>query len=121
MREQDIHKTAFTCGVGFYEWVVMPMGVCNGPSTFQRLMTRVLWEHLGIFCLVFLDDILVFSKTEAEHEEHLHKVLSLLSENSLTIKLSKCQFGVKQITFLGYVVTEEGIHTDPDIIKSVKG
>ena len=119
MHENDIHKTAFTCGVGHYEWVVMPMGVCNGPSTFQRLMTRVLWEHLGIFCLVFLDDILVFSKTEEEHEEHLQKVLALLSEHNLKIKLSKCQFGVKKITFLGYVVTEEGIHTDPDIIKSV--
>ena len=119
MREQDITKTAFTCGVGHYEWVVMPMGVCNGPSTFQRLMTRVLWEHLGIFCLVFLDDILVFSKTEEEHEQHLSKVLSLLQQHELKIKLSKCQFGVKQITFLGYVVSEEGVHTDPDIIKSV--
>ena len=120
MHEPDIQKTAFTCGVGHYEWVVMPMGVCNGPSTFQRLMTRILWEHLGIFCLVFLDDILVFSKTEEEHVEHLHKVLTLLQEHHLKIKLSKCQFGVKKITFLGYVVTEEGVHTDPDIIKSVK-
>ena len=88
--DKDVEKTGFRTHYGHYEWLVMPMGLTNAPSTFQRVMNQLFKEHLNDFCVVFLDDILIHSKTEADHLKHLKIVLDILKENQFYAKLSKC-------------------------------
>ena len=103
----------------FYEWLVMPFGLTNAPAYFVELMTRVFGEVLNKFVLVFIDDILIFSKTEDEHAEHLRIVLEILRRNVLYAKFSKCHFWVNEVKFLGHIVNEEGISVDPSKISAI--
>ena len=92
IKDEDIHKTAFRMRYGHYEFVVIPFGLTNAPATFMCLMNSVFSKYLDKFILVFLDDILVYSKNEEEHEEHLRLTLQLVREHQLYAKLSKCDF-----------------------------
>ena len=114
----DISKTAFRLRYGHYEFIVMSFGLTNAPAVFMDLMNRVFKDFLGTFVIAFIDDILVYSKTEAEHEEHLHKVLETLRVNKLYDKFSKCEFWLK-VAFLGHVVSSEGVFVDSAKIEVV--
>ena len=120
IRHGDEHKTAFRTQFGHYEFSVMSFGLCNAPATFQRLMNDVLQPFLGKFCAVFIDDVLVYSKNEAEHEQHLRLVLQRLQDNNLYCKLSKCEFAKPEVKYLGHVVSQQGISPDPDKLAAIK-
>ena len=105
----DIHKTAFRTRYGSYEFLVLPFGLTNAPSTFMNLMQDVLADYLDRFCISFLDDILIYSDTLEEHIEHVKLVLNKLREHKLQAKLEKCEFVRTQIEFLGYIINEQGI------------
>ena len=106
-------KTAFRTRYGHYEYQVMPFGLTNAPASFQGLLNDVLRPFLDLFAVVYLDDILIFSKTRAEHTEHLHRVLDALRKHSLFVKLEKCSFYQSSVSFLGYVISDSGISMDP--------
>ncbi|KAG8501449.1 hypothetical protein CXB51_003789 [Gossypium anomalum] len=113
VKEGDIHKTAFRTRYGHYEFLVIPFGLTNAPAAFMDLMNRVFQPYLDRFVVVFIDDILVYSKTETKHDEHLRIVLQVLREKELYAKFSKCEFWLREVTFLGHVVSAEGIKVDP--------
>jgi hypothetical protein len=115
----DIQKTAFRTRYGHYEFLVLPFGLTNAPATFMHLMQSIFSPYLDRFVIVFIDDILIYSKTEKEHEEHLKKVLTLLRRNQLYAKLSKCEFFKKEISFLGHVISGDGIKMDDGKVKAV--
>ncbi|KAJ9523575.1 hypothetical protein QJQ45_007252 [Haematococcus lacustris] len=117
--EDDIPKTAFRTRYGHYEFTVLPFGLCNAPATFQQLMNDVFKPHLDDFVLVYLDDILVFSKSAADHERHLHLTLSLLRKHQLCANLAKCASWLDTVDFLGHVVSAAGIQPDPTKVKAV--
>ena len=109
VKEVDVPKTAFRTRYGHYEFFVMPYGFTNAPAAFMDLMNRVFHPYLDQFVVVFIDDILVYSKDAQEHEHHLRIVLQILRENQLFAKLSKCDFWLKEVSFLGHIVSAEGI------------
>lgn len=114
MAEEDKHKTAFICPLGFWEFNRMPQGITNAPSTFQRLMERCVGDlHLNEV-LVFLDDLIVFSETLEEHEARLMRVLQRLKDYGLKLSPEKCHFFKSSVKYLGHVVDAQGVHTDPD-------
>ncbi|KAJ7991580.1 hypothetical protein DPEC_G00285340 [Dallia pectoralis] len=120
MVEEDKHKTAFTCPLGFYEFNRMPQGVTNAPSTFQRLMEKCVGDlHLSEV-LVFLDDVIVFSQTLEEHEARLLKVLHRLKSYGLKLSPEKCQFFRSSVKYLGHIVDAQGVHTDPDKVSALR-
>ena len=119
IRPSDIEKTAFTTRYGLYEYTVMSFRLTNAPAYFMYLMNKVLMEYLDKFVVVFIDDILVYSKDEEEHEEHLRLVLQKLRENQLYAKLSKCEFWLNEVFFLGHVITDGGIAVDPGKARDV--
>ncbi|KAL0534730.1 hypothetical protein IC582_029023 [Cucumis melo] len=119
IRDSDIPKTTFHFRYGYYEFIVMSFGLTNAPAVFMDLMNRVFKDFLDTFVIVFIDDILIYFKTEAEHEEHLHRVLETLRANKLYAKFSKCEFLLKKVTFLGHVVSSEGVSVDPAKIEAV--
>ncbi|KAL0536214.1 hypothetical protein IC582_025155 [Cucumis melo] len=121
IKDGDVPKTAFRSRYGHYEFIVMSFGLTNAPAVFMDLMNRVFREFLDTFVIVFIDDILIYSKTEAEHEEHLHIVLQTLRDNKLYVKFSKCEFWLKQVSFLGHVVSKAGVSVDPAKIEAVTG
>ncbi|WVZ52712.1 hypothetical protein U9M48_003748 [Paspalum notatum var. saurae] len=119
IRPSDIPKTAFITRFGLYEYTVMSFGLTNAPAYFMNLMNKVFMEYLDKFVVVFIDDILIYSKTEEEHEEHLRLVLQKLREHKLYAKLSKCEFWLDQVPFLGHIVSKGGIMVDPSKIGGV--
>src|SRR3954453_14953747 len=119
IREQDIPKTAFTTRYGLYEYTVIPFGLTNAPAYFMNMMNKVFMEFLDKFVVVFIDDILVYYKNEQEHEAHLRLVLEKLREHQLYAKFSKCEFWLKEVGFLGHVVSGEGVAVDPSKVSTV--
>ena len=121
MDEESKPLTTFTVGpLGFYECKRMPFGLTNAPATFQHLMENILGKlHLN-WCIIYLDDIVVFSKTPEEHLERLRGVFDKLVEAGLKLKPSKCEFFKSKITYLGHIVSAAGIETDPKKIEAVK-
>ena len=106
IKDEDIHKTAFRMRYGHYEFLVVPFGLTNAPATFMCLMNSVFSRYLDKFVLVFLDYILIYSKNEEEHEEHLRLTLQLLREHRLYAKVSKCDFYKYRIQYLGHFISE---------------
>jgi hypothetical protein len=119
IRASDIPKTAFSTRYGLYECLVMSFGLTNVPAYFMYLMNSVFMPELDKFMVVFIDDILVYSKNEAEHAKHLRTVLQRLREHRLYAKLSKCDFWLKEIKFLGHTISKGGIAIDPDKVQKV--
>ena len=119
VKEGDVPKTAFRTRYGHYEFLVMPFGLTNAPAAFMDLMNRVFRPYVDQFVVVFIDDILVYSKDAQEHEQHLRIVLEALREKKLYAKLSKCDFWLKEVSFLCHIVFAEGIRVDPAKIEAV--
>ncbi|KAJ0580736.1 putative nucleotidyltransferase, Ribonuclease H [Helianthus annuus] len=120
IQEESIPMTAFRTRYEHYEFLVMPFGLTNAPAVFMDLMNRVCKPYLDKFMIVFIDDILIYSQTKAEHEQHLRTILELLKKEQLYTKFSKCEFWIREIQFLGQVVNENGIHVDPAKIEAIK-
>ena len=110
---------AFVTRYSLYGYTVLPLGLCNSPSTFQRLMNDVMGEYIDDFVLVYLDDILVFSTTEHEHEHHLRLVFQKLREHKLQAKLKKCEFRKPCVKYLGHIVGSGEVHVDQDKVAAV--
>ena len=119
VQESDVPKTAFRTRYGHYEFLVMPFGLTNSPAAFMDLMNRVFQPYLDRFVIVFIDDILVYSGSSEEHSKHLRIVLQTLRERQLYVKLSKCQFWLDRVAFLGHVISVEGVSVDPKKIEAV--
>jgi hypothetical protein len=119
IRATDIPKTAFITRYGLYEYTVMSYGLTNAPAYFMYMMNKVLMEYFDKFMVVFINDILIFSKNEEEHDEHLRLILQKLRENQLYDKLSKCEFWLKEVLFLSHIISEGGISVDPSEVKGV--
>nr|GEW46741.1 putative reverse transcriptase domain-containing protein [Tanacetum cinerariifolium] len=120
VREEDIPKTAFITRYGCYKFQVMPFGLTNAPAVFMDLINRVCKPYLDKFVIVFIDDILIYSKSKQEHEGHLKLILELLKKEQLYAKFSKCEFWIPKVQFLGHVIDSQGIHVDPVKIESIK-
>ncbi|GJW15316.1 hypothetical protein Tco_0019449 [Tanacetum coccineum] len=120
VHEDDIPKTAFRTRYGHFEFTVMPFGLTNAPAIFMDLMNRVCRSYLDKFMIVFIDDILIYSKTQEEHVEHLRLVLELLKREKLCTKFSKCELWLREVQFLRHVINGNGIHVDPSKIEVVK-
>jgi hypothetical protein len=118
IKDEDIQKTTFRTRYGHYEFVVVPLGLTNAPTTFMCLMNNVLSNFLDRFVLVFIDNILIYYKNREEHEEHLKLVIQVLREHQLYAKFSKHDFFQKQVHYLGHVISE-GVVVDPAKIKSI--
>ncbi|KAF7640631.1 hypothetical protein LDENG_00028590, partial [Lucifuga dentata] len=117
--EGDEWKTAFNTPTGHYEYLVMPFGLTNAPAVFQALVNDILRDMLNRFVFVYLDDILMFSRSREEHVSHVQSVLQCLLENSLYCKAEKCEFHVSSVSFLGFVVAEGSIQMDPEKVSAV--
>ena len=117
INEGDEYKTAFRTRYGHFEYLIMPFGLKNAPTTFQHFINDVLGEYLDEFSFSYIDDILIYSKTLKEHREHVKKMK--LQENGLYVKLSKCKFETTQTTFLGHIISDKGIAMDPDKVKAI--
>jgi hypothetical protein len=112
--QEDTHKTAFRTRYGLYEFTVLPFGLTNAPATFITLMNEILKDFLDSFVVIYLDDILIYSRTEQQHLQDLEQVLKRLQEHELYAKLSKCDSCKPEVDFLGHIVGQEGIKVDED-------
>ena len=119
VRDQDVQKTAFRTRYGHYEFLVMSFDLTNAPTVFMALMSRVFAPYLDQFVIIFIDDILVYSKSEREHSHHLRIALQLLRDIQLYAKLGKCDFQLQQVAFLGHIVTREGLVVDTAKIEAI--
>lgn len=120
IREGHEWKAAFRTPYGLYEPLVIPFGLCNAPSVFQRFINSIFSDLLDISVIIYLDDILVYSRTLAQHHEDVKKVLKRLQDNQLFAKLSKCSFNQSSVSFLGYVISDEGVTMCPSKVESIK-
>ncbi|XP_074322839.1 uncharacterized protein LOC141659812 [Apium graveolens] len=119
IKPEDIPKIAFRTRYGHYEFLVMSFGLTNAPAAFMDLMNRIFKEYLDKFVIVFIDDILIYSKTEEDHAEHVRTDLEILRKKKLYAKLSKCEFWLQEVQFLGHIVSNEGIKVDPIKIEAI--
>jgi hypothetical protein len=119
IRESDIPKTAFHTRYGLYEYTFMSFRLTNAPAYFMCLMNKVFMEYLDKFIMVFIDDILIFSKMEEEHEVHLRLVLEKLRAHQLYANFSKCEFWITEVAVLGHVISAGGVSVDPGKVKDV--
>nr|GEY17658.1 putative reverse transcriptase domain-containing protein [Tanacetum cinerariifolium] len=120
VQEDDILKTVFSTRYGHFKFTVMPFGLTNAPAVFMNLMNRVCRPCLDMFVIVFIDDILIYSKTEEEHIKHLRLVLEPLKKEKVYAKFSKCEFWLREVQFLGHMINGNGIHVDHSKIEDVK-
>lgn len=120
VRPEDIEKTAFNTKYGQFEYLVLPMGLCNAPATFQTLMNQVFHDCIDVFMVVYMDDLLIFSKTRAEHMQHLETVLSRLEAQELYVAPRKCSFLQPETEFLGMIVSRDGIRVNPEKVKVIQ-
>ena len=118
VRETYIHKTTFRTHYGHFEFTVMPFGLTNTPAAFVDLMHRIFQPYLDQFVVVFVDDILIYSQSEWEHEYHLRIVLQLLRDHQLYAKFSKCEFWLTEVRFLGHVVSAPGVSVDLEKVEA---
>lgn len=116
----DMYKTGFNTPYGHYEWIALPMGLCNAPATFMRIMNTIFADVIEKYVVVYLDDIMVFSKTPEEHAMHLEEVLRRLDENKFIIKESKCKFYKEEVEFLGFLVNSQGLRPSPKKIECIR-
>jgi hypothetical protein len=119
IRPSDIPKTTFITKYGLYEFMVMSFGLTNAPTYFMYLMNSVFMDYLDKFMVVFIDDILIYSQNEQEHEEHLRKVLQRLRDCQLYAKLSKCKLWISEVLFLGHIINREGLAVDPKKVTTI--
>ncbi|KAF9758249.1 Retrovirus-related Pol polyprotein from transposon [Nosema granulosis] len=119
MHKDDIGKTAFACKEGLFEFTRMPFGLINAPATFQREMNRILKPFIGKFVTVYMDDIVIYSKTKDEHTRHVKEVLKVLEEVGLILNKKKCEFGKTEIKVLGHVIDADGVKIDPDRVETI--
>ncbi|GKF10722.1 putative reverse transcriptase domain-containing protein [Tanacetum coccineum] len=120
IREEDIPIIAFRTWYGHYEFQVMAFGLTNTPAIFMDLMNRVCKPYLDKFVIVFIDFILIYSKSKEEHEEHLKIILGLLKKEQLCSKFLKCDFWLESVQFLSHVIDSKGVHVDPAKIEAIK-
>ena len=113
IKDDDVHKMAFRTKYGHYEFLVMPFGLTNAPTVFMDLINRVCRPYVDQFVVVFIDDILMYSKDREDHDTYLRVVLETLRKEQLYAKLSKCEFWLGEVSFLGHIVSREGIRVDP--------
>ncbi|XP_061366891.1 uncharacterized protein LOC133310020 [Gastrolobium bilobum] len=119
IKTEDIPKTAFRTRYGHYEYLIMPFGLTNAPAVFMDYMNRIFRPYLDQFVVVFIDDILIYSRNKEEHKEHLRIVLQILKDKQLYAKLSKCEFWMEEVKFLGHVISKEEVTVDPSKIEAV--
>jgi hypothetical protein len=119
VKEEDIPKTAFVTRYGHHEFRVVPFGLTNAPAAFMNLMNLVLMPYLDKFVVVFIDDILIYSRSTEEHAEHLRSLLQTLRERQLYAKFKKCEFWLEEVAFLGHVISGKGIAVDPSKVEAV--
>lgn len=120
IQEEDIQKTAFGSRYSHYEFVVLPLGLTNAPTVFMDLLNRVCKPYLDKLVLVFTDNTLIYSQVEVEHGQHLRIILEFLRRQKLYTQLSKCEFWITEVHFLGHVIRSKGIHVVPSNIKATK-
>lgn len=120
VREEDQKKTAFSTPFGHYEYVRMPFGLKNAPATFQRLINSILRQYINKICVVYLDDILIFSSSLNEHVTNINKIFDVLRRANLKIQVDKCNFFYKETEYLGHVLTPNGMKPNPNKIEIVK-
>ena len=113
IRKEDIPKTAFSTRYGLYEFTVMSFGLTNAPAYFMYLMNSIFMGELDVFVIIFIDNILMYSKTQEDHARHIHIVLQKLREHRLYAKFSKCEFWLEEVSFLGHILSKYGIVVDP--------
>ena len=119
IREPDIPKTAFRTWYGHFEFIVMPFGLTNAPAAFMDLMHRVFQPYLDQFVVVFVDDILIYSQSKEEYQDHLRIVLQALRDHHLYAKFSNYEFWLTEVKFLGHVVSVLGVSVDPEKVEAV--
>src|SRR5688572_14629104 len=121
IRPSDIPKTTFSTRYGLYEFTVMSFGLTNAPTNFMNMMNKVFMEYLDRFVMVFIEDILIYSKNDSDHEEHLRMVLQKLRDKQLYAKFSKCEFWLDEVPFLGHIISNGGISVDPPKVTEIVG
>jgi len=119
IKNEHKHKTAFLTSRGLYEWLVMPFGLCNAPSTFQRLMDEIIKPEYRSFIETYIDDLITHSNTFDEHIHHLDVQLTLLGQHNLTVKLSKCKFAQKEVKFLGHIISKDMLKMNPESVATI--
>jgi len=113
IREGDQWKTTFSTKPGTYEYLVMPFGLCNAPAAFQRWINKVLMEHIDMCCIVYLDDVLIYSNTLQQHRKDVSNILEAIRKSGMKVKPSKCKFNQSKTEYLGFIIGQEGVKTDP--------
>lgn len=120
VREKDIPKTTFRCHYGHFKFFVMPFGLTNAPATFQSCMNHIFRSHLRKFVLVFFDDILLYSRTWEEHLQQIETVLRILQEQQFYAKLSKCEFGLTEMLYLGHIIGVDRVRVHEEKIRAIR-
>ncbi|KAK1912610.1 hypothetical protein P3342_004546 [Pyrenophora teres f. teres] len=120
IKEEHKHLSAFITPYGLYQYTVMPFGMCNSPGTFQAYINDVLHEYLDEFCMAYLDDVIIFSETREEHDDHLLRVVTRLSNAGLPMDILKSEFLQEEVKFLGLIITPNGIKMDPEKVSAIQ-
>lgn len=116
----DEWKTAFSTQLGLYEYLVMPFGLANAPAHFQSFINHIFQDIIGVYVVMYLDDFLIFSDMEEEHVQHVMEVLIHLRSNQLFAKMSKCEFHITTVVFLGYIIKPTRVEMDPEKVQTIK-